>query len=243
MGHASRKKRGKNTVVIYSAENVRAVEERVTREFLGEKGLNLEGVLAAAHRSQRQALYLAQNLPTDGPLACTSGCDWCCHLAVSACPHEVFLAADWIRKHLPAAQIDEILRRARAVIEETKGLPWKQRTLRVIPCPLLFNKTCVAYPVRPAACIGWHSYDARLCEMYVKGDKDMRIKQCHEIREGTYLVAHATAEVLTKYGFAASGEVDLVKALTLVLETPDAAQQWVAGHRLFPPILNESDGF
>jgi hypothetical protein len=239
MGHSSRKKKGQAPTFRYSAENVTALQQRALRELLVEKGPNLQGVMAGAAMSQEAALHLARILPTGGRLACAPGCDWCCHLGVSACPHEVLLAVEWIRKHLAAPQIDGILRRARAVAQETKGLPWRERTMRVLACPLLFDKRCVAYDVRPAACIGWHSYDAGFCERYVHGDKNMGIKQGQDIREGTWAVAHATAAVFAEYGFAASGEADFVKGLVTGLEMPDAAEQWIAGRRLFPPVLKD----
>ncbi len=219
MGRSLKRKKSKRSRIAYSAEYVRETQRRAVQEILEEQGFNVSGLLAAAANAHGWAAQFAAHFAaadTRG-LACGRGCSWCCHLAVAAFPHEIFLMAEWLRRNVPE-EVVGILERAHAVAEEIRGLFYHERALRVIPCPLLEKNCCLAYGARPVACIGWHSFDARLCETYVKGDQDMAAEQIPEIRESGFVIAETTAETLASHGAASQREVEIVRGLPIALE-------------------------
>ncbi len=246
MGKASRRKRERKGEIrrnVYSVEYVRSTQQRANREILEERGYTLDGLLAVAANAHGWAAQLANGFASklQPRLACQRGCDWCCHLAVVVFPHEVFLLAAWMRDPLGHDQYEAVRQRVQTLTTETRGMPWSKRTLLRAPCPLLEDHACLAYDVRPANCIGWHSYDAALCEAFVKGTQDMAIEQFEPIPESALTIAEATAETLASHGAATVAKVELVQALSIALEMPDAAQQWLAGKPVFPPLIKDLD--
>jgi len=246
MGKASRRKKthkGGDGPGVYSVEYVRATQQRASREILGERGYNLDGLLAVAVNAHGWAAQSASGFASKSTrrLACQRGCAWCCHLAVSVFPHEVFLAAAWMRDCLDPVQFEEVRRRVRTLNSETRGMPMSKRTVLGAACPLLEDNACLIYDVRPANCIGWHSYDAALCEAFVKGTQDVVVEGYKPISESALTIAETTAETLASRGAATVGKVELVQALSVALEIPDAGQQWLDGKIVFVPLVKDLD--
>jgi Fe-S-cluster containining protein len=99
-------------------------------------------------------------------IACRNGCNFCCHIAVSATIVEIEVIASYVRAHWSAAAIEALMTR----IESTYRLTVDDRFAKHSPCPFLVDGSCSIYSVRPFACRRQVSIDAKLCEKALDGD-------------------------------------------------------------------------
>jgi hypothetical protein len=177
---------------------------------------------------------LQQAVQADPPpcSACTEGCDWCCHLTVGTSVPEVVRVLEYLRQNLsPEAlgalrdrvrRLDEQRRQRRAVGGDETGLP----------CALLVDHRCAAYPVRPLMCGGFNSSDAAACERFVrKSDQTPIPLYAPQLRLAAFVLDGMMAG-LTESGL--TGErVELTAALRIALEVPDAVERFLAGEPVF----------
>jgi hypothetical protein len=63
-------------------------------------------------------------------VACTRGCDYCCHLRLTVQPHEAFALAGWIKRHFSAESVAAIVASLRANAGATiaMGVEARKRT-------------------------------------------------------------------------------------------------------------------
>src|SRR5579863_10337927 len=94
------------------------------------------------------------NNPSKFSIACTKGCAFCCHVAVTASAPEIFLLASRIRE-FPNEQYEDALNRVRAADQRTRHMSSQQLGRNQIPCALLKENLCSVYESRPAACRGF----------------------------------------------------------------------------------------
>ncbi len=114
--------------------------------------------------------HLAGRFEAENPLpqaiACESGCDACCYNQVELTPPEALLIGHHIEKYFSKAAKDLLLAHVARIIQLTtgKGKAEMAARRRQIPCPLLANRTCSVYPIRPLVCRAMHGLDAARCE-------------------------------------------------------------------------------
>lgn len=163
------------------AEVVAIAAARAGAELLGEVegegGLvslvaTLVGYAGQVTR-ERTAAREARRLPVVAP-ACAEGCAACCHLHVSISMPEAFVLRAYLEDQLAPDDLAALVRR----VEAAKGAPHGQaeRVRDKRPCPLLVDARCVAYRVRPLACIAASSTDPARCEKaFADRDPDAQI--------------------------------------------------------------------
>jgi Fe-S-cluster containining protein len=112
--------------------------------------------MSLAHASQEQERVVeAEKIP---PPACGVNCTFCCSIRVSMTPAEADLLAAYFTETLDAAGLAGLKARvSEAAAKRAAGVAR-------VPCPLLSDGACSAYPVRPFACRAWHSYSRDDCE-------------------------------------------------------------------------------
>jgi len=202
------------------------------------KSLSHDSALALADslRSGAESRIKAvrKRRPASRGIACKKGCAWCCYVKVGALPLEVIRIAEHLRQTLSPTDLDALKARIAATDSQTRGLSGIQRLALRIPCPLLTeNGACSVHPVRPLACMGANSFDARRCRNNV------------EDREPREVVSFSPQEVITRAtirgirkGLESCGLqadfVELISALRTAIENPDTADEWLVGKRPFP---------
>jgi len=165
----------------------------------------------------------ATRLPI-APSACASGCAHCCRVHVSITAPEALVLAAFLRD--TRKDLDALLARIQATAEAVRSLDQDARMTAKIDCPLLEGERCAAYPVRPLSCAAANSFDASAC---ARGG---------EIPIEPLLLGGLRATSLGLSVAAAArgldgGRYELASALAVALSTPDAAERWLAGERLF----------
>lgn len=94
--------------------------------------------------------------------ACKLGCCYCCRYHILTNVAEAHTLAQYVRRELSAGQIDELRLRTQQWHEWENSRPGRHpSTSGDEPtglcnydhcCPLLVDRACIAYPVRPVAC-------------------------------------------------------------------------------------------
>ena len=163
--------------------------------------------------------------------ACKEGCDWCCHLTVGAGVPEVVRIVDYLRRTLTADEfgaLRERVVRLDARRQELKGSTGDPQ----LPCALLVDHRCAAYPVRPLMCGGFNSSDAAACERFVRSSDQTPLPlYAPQLRLAAF-VLDGMMVALTESGL--TGErVELTAALRIALEVPDAVERSLAGEPVF----------
>jgi len=196
-----------------------------------------DGARAVADDAYEATEDLIRDLHTQAPppvrLACRAGCAWCCHLTVEVTAAEALRIADYLRETLSETALDAVKARLAALGDRIRGMDRDERAAQRLPCALLVDNLCSAYPVRPLKCRGGNAFDAGACERYYRRPE-------RESQMPIYVLQYLAAEHVQTgllFGLADAGmapeALTLTAALRIALETPDAAERWLAGKPVF----------
>jgi Fe-S-cluster containining protein len=192
-------------------------------------------VVAVAERAIGLAENAIEKAKSDYPpptLACREGCDWCCYLRVGTAAPEVFRIVLYLRETLSPDELQATRERIVRLDEERRQLRASKRGSGRLPCALLVNRRCSAYPVRPLTCRGFNSSDAHQCERFLKlGNKVTVPTYAAQLRLTTFVLDGMRAGV-SEAGL--KGDLlELTAALRIAFEVPDALERWLAGEPVF----------
>ena len=170
--------------------------------------------------------------------ACKEGCDWCCYLRVGTAVPEVMRILAYLRQTLSPEELQRVRERVLKLDEERRQLRADKRSNARLPCALLADQRCLAYPVRPLTCRGFNSRDAHQCELFFKhGHKVTVPTYAPQIRLTTFILDGMRAGV-SEAGL--KGDlVELTAALRIAFLVPDALERWLAGEPVFAPARLE----
>jgi hypothetical protein len=183
-----------------------------------------------AEESVRQA---AQADPPPA-LACAEGCDWCCHLTVGVSVAEVVRIVDYLRRTLSPGDWQSLRERVLRLDQRRRELKAARGGATGLPCALLVDHRCAAYPVRPLTCRGFTSADASRCERFVQSSGKTPLPHyAPQMRLAAFVLDGVRA------GLADSGltgdRVELTAALRVAIEEPGAVERFLAGEPVFAP--------
>jgi Fe-S-cluster containining protein len=188
---------------------------------------------AAAVAEAAVAAAKARERPRAAP-ACRDGCAWCCYKLVGTAAPEVLRIAAYLRERLSADAWESLRERVREGEQQRRGLSTAQLRRRALPCPLLVEERCVAYPVRPLTCRGYNSSDAELCRRDLDPGARVEVPVYEPQQRMTTFVLDGL-----RAGTADSkldgALLELTTALRVALEVPDAEERWLAGEAVFAP--------
>src|SRR4051794_36628344 len=97
-------------------------------------------------------------------LECCEGCSLCCWLRVDVYAHEVFVIANYIRKHFTEQALAELKESLAEHSGKVLPLTPFEHATQNIACPLLQDGRCTVYEVRPQACRRQHSLSRAACQ-------------------------------------------------------------------------------
>lgn len=137
---------------------VQEVAAQVVRGTLG-RSTDVDACIALVRRVDQLLEQAAQHLPEAGAaLACSTGCNFCCHLRVLVLPHEAIALFRYLQSQMSAITAD----RVRAKLKEYTSSAAAPDSRRA--CAFLVDGQCAAYEVRPSACAAYHSLSRPRCE-------------------------------------------------------------------------------
>ncbi|WP_437766631.1 YkgJ family cysteine cluster protein [Sorangium sp. So ce281] len=186
---------------------------------------------AASALARAEALQAASAgaEPPDRPIACRAGCATCCVSKVLVLAPEVLRIAAHLRATRSQAELAALEERVRAADAATRGLSRLERAEAGVPCPLLDERgACSIHAVRPIVCAAWGSLDVAACERHFAAPASIPTAPMHR---PSYEVANA---VLAGLGWAAKEQgldaapLELIAALRIALERPNAGERWLA---------------
>jgi Fe-S-cluster containining protein len=172
--------------------------------------------------------------PPLAPLACREGCAWCCYRPVGMAAPEVLRIVAYLRDALPPEQWGQMCERVRSAAQRRRQLGPARARRAALPCPLLVEDRCSAYPVRPLTCRGYNSSDARRCERALSSDSKAEVPIYWPQQRLTAFVLDGLRAGLEESRLDA-GLLELTAALRIALETPDVQERWLEGAGVFAP--------
>jgi len=159
---------------------------------------------------------------------CRKGCNFCCHLKVTATLREVVrIAAAMAGGRLPDRR-PAVLAAAAAVA----GLSDRERLARKIPCPLLLDGACSIYEARPLTCRALLSRSASLCEQQFEAGagSDEKLLVPSPLTPRLIAASLINRQIAALRDLGLSGHlVEFVSALAALLREPMLAVRWLSG--------------
>jgi len=190
----------------------------------------------AAHAALDRSI--AFNPPPAAP-ACAKGCDFCCRIYVSAAAPEIFALARAIRA-LPPDRFMPLRARIRAAAAAVTE-HWSGNYAVTQECPLLEDRACSLYAVRPDPCRGLSSYSAAACRISMEAEESG--EPVPKVQEHAVLRALHTHTVWAALKAAGLPYItySLNHALDRALDLDDDAEErWLAGEDVFAGVQQDT---
>jgi Fe-S-cluster containining protein len=199
-------------------------------------------VAARALEIARTAFYLADTLTRQfeadqvlpAPVACGEDCDACCYNQVELTPPEALLIGHYIGQQFSQAQKDLLLAHVDRIIEiiARMGKAESAARRRELPCPLLRDHKCSAYPVRPLVCRAMHGLNREGCEAELRTGS-LAGSQYYAHRHDIAVSVSAGLREGCRAAGLQSGTLNLARALKDFFSRENPAERWVAGEKVF----------
>jgi Fe-S-cluster containining protein len=180
--------------------------------------------------------YFESENPLPQPIACRAGCDCCCYNLVELTPPEALLIGDFIDQHFSAAEKKVLLDRVARTLARTAGQSKAAIAARRgdLPCPLLRDRQCMVYPVRPLVCRAMHGLDAARCEAELQSGSLAASSYYAHRHEIAVSVSAGVREGCRAAG-CQSDTLNLAQALHDFFTQDNPAERWIIGEEVFIP--------
>ncbi len=117
----------------------------------------MEGLIEALSAEAKR-----QNIQID----CRKGCSWCCHQPIFGVAHEFHYLWKFMQLNMSEEEQKEVLQKAFDNYQKRGRLSREELEASKMPCPLLLNGACSAYPARPMACRIYLSMSEDSCKQF-----------------------------------------------------------------------------
>ena len=167
------------------------------------------------------------------PKACRAGCNYCCYLQVDVSVPEVLRLASYIGETFSPAALAALKDRLRRAASRVRGINSYERMFAKIPCPLLSEGNCSVYEARPLVCRGYNSYSWVACVQELKHPRSWKGVPHDEAQRDIRSNVLDGLIAGLKDGGLRSEALELIAALSIALDQPDAGERWLAGEPVF----------
>lgn len=196
-----------------------------------------ETVTTVVDNAHTWADTLIDRSPERDRRACRAGCAFCCYLpVVLVSAAEAVHLASWLRAHCSPDDLAALQQRL-AYRRQHSASSSPTPPAKPLPCALLRDDRCMAYPARPLKCRGWNSVRREACEQaYGHGPGVSQVP----VDAYAFVMGNAVLNGLSDGATHAGVDgdsYDLTDALARALEIPDVVQRWRNGERLFEAPL------
>lgn len=175
-----------------------------------------------------------QDLPQ--PVACREECDACCHNQVESTPPEALIIAHHIAGNFSPAERAAVLANLARNLSLTHGQsPAAIAGMRAeLPCPLLRDRRCSVYPVRPLVCRAMHALDRERCAAELSAGSLAGSTYYAHRHEIVVSVSAGLREGCREVGLQ-SGALNLAQALDDFFTQENPVEKWIRGENVFGP--------
>jgi hypothetical protein len=193
-----------------------------------------EAVTTLVDNAHAWADNMIDRSPERDRRACRAGCAFCCYLpVVLATAAEIVHLASWLRTHRSPEDLAAVRQRLADRSRQNVTSASASRAQTPLPCALLQDNQCMAYPARPLKCRGWTSLRREACEQaYGPAQSPSRVPADAYAFVMGNAVLNGLSDSATQAGLDGTA-YDLTSALARALEIPDVVQRWRNGERLF----------
>ncbi len=180
---------------------------------------------------------MARDIPDLNRIACANGCAWCCHYQVGVTAPQALHIAAKLTEGAGTRSLEEQKQKLAALDRRTRGLDAAQRLKARLGCAFLdAQNACTIYAFRPFGCRGANSIDADLCHAFLEGTATPEQRNGNWLHKVPY-EAQRDLQDGFHMGSLENGlrddRLELTAAVIVALNTPDAAQRWIAGEDIF----------
>jgi Fe-S-cluster containining protein len=193
--------------------------------------------LARAVVRQDEAILTAHDVHT---LACTAGCDWCCHFTIDVRAAEVFAIHDFVESQFSDDAKARVYAEVRANSRLFASLTEDERALQNVKCPFLIDRRCSIYSVRPQSCRNYHATDSAGCELSYRdpGNQDIDPEFAPGVYQAGLSHVEAFSVALSEAGYDVN-VYELNGALEAVTAFPEARALFESGIKPFTGLDGE----
>lgn len=202
-----------------------------------KRGTDVDSCTALVAKADRKFDQTFDHLRKKGaPIACKSGCSFCCHLRVSVAPPEAIALFRYLRSQIPATLAHEIEQRVLANADRIAQLTQEQHLSTNIKCAFLVDGACSAYRARPMACALHHSLDVDACEHLYENPADFSVSiRKLKVIEDTMTATHAGMRRALEGLGLGDEPMELHTAVAAVLRDQSLIERWRSGRPLLKP--------
>lgn len=195
-------------------------------------------IVELADEMRELALRLMRQSPLHGKHQCRPGCAFCCHTAITVAGPETFAIAKYLKEHLAEEELRLLRRRLDENAELASSLTRDEYIARLIPCALMTaDGNCRAHPVRPITCAGFCSTSRAKCEAEFNRVPDRAAVPTDRFTMLAGLgVSNGLMDACRQAGLDGNF-YELHHVLRRVLDTPQAAEEWARGQKVFDGCL------
>jgi hypothetical protein len=203
-------------------------------------GASAEAVSAVVNNAHGWADTIIDHSPQRDQRACRAGCAFCCYLpTVIVTAAEVVHLAAWLRIQCSPEELTALRQRLADRLQQQTASSSTSSTKTPLPCALLQDNRCMAYPARPLKCRGWNSVRLEACEQaYGHSQSTKQVP----VDAYAFVMGNAVLNGLsdsTSHAGLDGASYDLTRALSRALDMPDVVQRWSNGERLFDVLQSK----
>ena len=168
------------------------------------------------------------------PVACREECDSCCYNRVELTPPEALLIGHHMAGNFSAAETETALAAVARILALTKGKsPAAVAALRPeLPCPLLRERRCSVYPVRPLVCRAMHALNRERCVAELRAGSLAGSQYYAHRHEIAVSVSAGLKEGCRAAGLQL-GALNLAQALNDFFTQDNPVERWISGEEVF----------
>ena len=218
------------------SNQIREAELEAAKNILANAA-TLDGLLNVIENASGFAEAMTHKFrdPASPPVACKEGCYWCCYQAVPVTAPEAFRISKFLASKLGPEAREKVEANLSQLDKRTRGLTPKARAKLRVPCAFLQEGRCTVYAVRPLACAEFTSFNVQDC----KRGQRIGFKPGSVIHEKARMVVFHGVQKGLSQGLreslptADTSPLELTAAVVCALNIPHAAEEWLAGRKVF----------
>jgi Fe-S-cluster containining protein len=219
-------------------------DPRVAEQFIFDAIVNelkgstdVDSCRSLVAKSDRRFEAAFHHLATKGaPIACKSGCSFCCHLRVTVTPLEAIALFRYLRSEILPSLAQEIEQRVLANADQRAHMTEEQNLSTNVKCAFLVDGACSAYRARPMACAFHHSLDVNACERLYENPSDLSIGiRKLKVIEDTMAATHAGMKRALEDLRLSAEPMELNTAVAAILRDQSLIERWRSGRPLLKP--------